>query len=45
MSTQKNINIHHKRGATEVWHITHFRVSHGKCVTSESPMGQSEGAP
>ena len=35
--------IHHKRGITEVWHMVHFWVSHGRCTMPGSPMGRSEG--
>ena len=35
--------IHHKRGVTEVWHMAHFWVSHGRCTMPASPMGRSGG--
>ena len=35
--------IHQKRGVTEVWCTAHFWVSYGRCTTSRSPMGRSEG--
>ena len=28
---------------TEVWHISHFWVSYGRCTMPGSPMGRSEG--
>ena len=28
---------------TEVWHMTHFWVSYGRCTMPGSPMGRSEG--
>ena len=31
------------RELTEVWHIAHFWMSYGKCVTPGLPMGWSEG--
>ena len=37
--------IHHKRGVTEVWHMTHFWVSYGRCTMPGSPMGRSEELP
>ena len=30
--------IHHKRGVTEVWHMTHFWVSYGRCTMPGSAM-------
>ena len=29
---------------TEVWHMSHFWVSYGRCTMPGSPMGRSEGS-